>query len=283
MLRTQVQSTRVANTSALTLHKWFGARVSLQRLLGLLGTLACALALAGCVSTVPDSKYSVDEEKALSSHVELALKYIESKNRESARHHLRRAFEIDSNSVDATFAMAMLYQLEGEPKLAEEYFKKTLRIDSHYTRARNNYGAFLYSRERYKEAYEQFEIASEALDYDNRAEVMVNLGRTALELQEPEKAMAAFERANRINAGLPVVKYELAELHFAEGDYASAKRYLDAYSQIARPAPQTLLLGIKLERIFGNKDREASYAMVLKNKYPYSSEYLEYKQLIQEQ
>ncbi|WP_232301186.1 type IV pilus biogenesis/stability protein PilW [Gilvimarinus agarilyticus] len=283
MLRTQVQSKLAAKTKVRFAHRQASPRALWQRGLAMLSALLCTLVLSACVSTVPDSKYSVDEDKALSSHVELALKYIESKNRESARHHLRRAFEIDSNSVDATFAMAMLYQLEGEPKLAEEYFKKALRIDSHYTRARNNYGAFLYSYERYDEAYEQFEKASKELDYDNRAEVMVNLGRTALKLDEPEKAQAAFERANRINAGLPVVKYELASLHFAEGDYAAAKRYLDAYGQIARPAPQTLLLGIKLERIFGNKDREASYAMVLKNKYPYSSEYLEYKQLLQEQ
>lgn len=246
-------------------------------------SLLCALLLSACVSTVPESKYQVNEDKALSSHVELALKYIESKNRESARHHLRRAFELDRNSVDATFAMAMLYQLEGEPKLAEEHFKKTLRMNSEYTRARNNYGAFLFSHERFEEAFEQFETASEALDYDNRADVMVNLGRTALKLDRPEKAKAVFERANRINAGIPAVKYELAALYFEQGDYAAAKRYLDAYGQIARPAPQTLLLGIKLERIFGNKDREASYAMALKNKYPYSQEYLEYKQITQAQ
>jgi type IV pilus assembly protein PilF len=254
-----------------------------KRLSALAAALVGVLLLSACVSTVPDSKYQVDEDKALSSHVELALKYIESKNRESARHHLRRAFEIDDNSVDATFAMAMLYQLEGEPKLAEEYFKKTLRLDSHYTRGRNNYGAFLFAHGRYKEAYEHFVVASEALDYDNRARVMVNLGRTALQLDKPERAMAAFERANRINAGMPAVKYELADLNFKQGDYAAAKRYLEAYRQIARPAPQTLLLGIKIERIFGNKDREASYAMVLKNKFPYSKEYLEYKQILQEQ
>ncbi|WP_232305508.1 type IV pilus biogenesis/stability protein PilW [Gilvimarinus polysaccharolyticus] len=273
----------IAKAEALNVSSTMTALCAVRRLLSVFIGVLCALVLSACVSTVPASKYQVDEDKALSSHVELALKYIESKNRESARHHLRKAFELDSNSLDATFATAMLYQLEGEPKLAEEYFKKTLRQDSGYTRARNNYGAFLFGRERYAEAYDQFYRASEALDYDNRAEVMVNLGRTALKLNEPEKAKEAFERANRINAGMPAVKYELAALYFEQGDYASAKRYLDAYGQIARPAPQTLLLGIKLERIFGNKDREASYVMALKNKYPYSQEYLEYKQITQEQ
>lgn len=256
---------------------------SLKRICQSIIALTATLVLAGCVSTVPPSKYQVDEERALDSHVQLALKYIEAQNRESARHHLRKAFEIDRKSVEATFAMAMLYQLEGEPKMAEEYFKRTLKLDRDYTRARNNYGAFLFGRERYKEAYEQFEIASEDLDYDNRAQAMVNLGRTAIKLDKPERAEAVFEHANRLNAAMPTVKYELAALNFAQNDYAEAKKYLAAYEQIARPVPQTLLLGIKVERIFGNKDKEASYALLLKNQYPYSAEYLEYKQMLENQ
>lgn len=238
-----------------------------------------ALLLAGCVSTGEESKFELDRDKALQSHVNLALKYIESKNRESARHHLRRAFELDSDSVDATFAMAMLYQLEGESKHAEEYFEKALDLDEDYTRARNNYGAFLFEQGRYQDAYEQFTIAVKDLDYDNRAQALVNLGRTALKLDKRQRAEASFEHANRLNPGLAVVKYELASLYFDEGDYAKAKQYLDAFDQIAKPVPQTLLLDIKIERIFGNKDAEASHALILKNQYPYSPEYLEYKQM----
>ncbi len=243
--------------------------------------LGLAFLLSACVSTMPPSKYQVDEQKALDSHVTLALKYIESQNRESARHHLRKAFEIDSDSVEATFAMAMLYQLEGEPEMAEEYFKKTLRLDSDYTRARNNYGVFLYSRERYEDAYEQFEAAAADYDYDNRAQAMVNLGRTAMHLDRLEKAESVFLQANRLNPAMPTVKYELASLYFEQKNYAQAKTYLEAYDQIARPAPQTLLLGIKLERIFGNQGKEDSYALLLKNRYPYSEEYLEYKQMLE--
>ena len=236
------------------------------------------LCLSACVSTRNDTA-EVDEEKALESHVNLALKYIDSKNRESARHHLRRAFELDKNSVDANFAMAMLYQLEGEPKLAEEYFKKTLRMNKNHTRARNNYGVFLYGYERYEEAYAEFEIAANDLDYDKRAEALMNQGRAALKIDRIEKAEAAFEQGNRLAPNLPQLKYELAALNYEQRDFSDAKRYLAQYERIARPAPQTLLLGIKIERVFGNKDKESSYALMLKNTYPYSREYLEYTQM----
>lgn len=244
--------------------------------------VALCISLGACVSTRTDTA-DVDEDRALESHVMLALKYIENKSRESARHHLRRAFEIDSRSPDATFAMAMLYQLEAEPELAEEHFKKTLRLDKHHTRARNNYGVFLYGRERYEEAYEQFEIAAADLDYNNRAQAMMNQGRAALKLDMPEKAGALFEHANQLNANVPSIKYELAQLNYQQRDYAAARRYLDEYESIAPATPATLLLGIKIERIFENKDKEASYALSLKNRFPYSQEYLEYKRLADEQ
>ncbi|MBU2887306.1 type IV pilus biogenesis/stability protein PilW [Gilvimarinus agarilyticus] len=238
--------------------------------------------LVACVSTQESSKYQINEDKALESHVTLALKYIDSKNRESARHHLRRALDLDSRSIDANFALAMLYQLEGEMELAEKQFKKTLRLDRADSRTHNNFGALLFNQGRFEEAYKQFEYASEDLDYKGRPQALVNLGRTALKLDKVEKAQAAFENAARLSPAMAVVKYEIASLYFSQGEYKSAKQYLAAYEQIARPMPQSLLLGIKIERMFDNVNKEASYALLLKNKFPYSKEYLEYKSILEQ-
>jgi|SRR5690554_658080 len=243
--------------------------------------ITLCLFLGACVSTRNETA-QVDSGRALESHVTLALKYIQDKNRESARHHLRRAFEIDRRSVDATFAMAMLYQLEAEPELAEEHFKRALRLNSKHTRARNNFGVFLYDQARYEEAYQQFEQAAADLDYNNRAQVMMNQGRAALKLDMIDKGKALFEHANQLNTNLPALKYELAQLSYQQEDYAAARRYLDAYEGIARPTAASLLLGIKLERRFDNKDKEASYALLLKNRFPYSQELLEYQRLAEE-
>ena len=71
---------------------------------------------------------------------------------------------------------------------------------------------------------------------------------------------------------------ELAEIYFDEENYAESKRYLDQYLLFAdRQSPQSLWLGIRIERIFGNKDKEASYALALRNLHPYSNEYLQYQ------
>lgn len=245
-----------------------------------LGLLLLVLGLSACVSQ--RSGQQVDRSAAMDTYVQLANAYIESGNREAARHHLRRAFDLERNSVPANAAMAMLYQMEGEPELAEERFRWVLRRDSGFSQARNNYAAFLFGQERYQEAFTQFERVSRDLDYEHRDRALLNLGRTALILDKPERAKAAFEHAHTLNRRLTPVLLELAEVAFNEQDYAQAKRYLDQYGERTRHSARSLLLGIKIERIFGNRDQEASYALALRNRFPYSNELLEYQRLTNE-
>lgn len=238
--------------------------------------------LAGCAtghkSNTGKATNQIDKSKSLALHIQLAQGYIDKGNRESARHHLRKAAEIDKNSADAMEAMARLYQLEGEPALAEETFKKAIKSKKNFTLANNNYGVFLFGAKRYEEALVQFELAASDLDYDGRASALVNVGRTALSLGKNERAKAAFEHAAVLDRGLAEPHIELAALSFNNQEYADAKRSLDRYQALGQQSSRALLLGIRLERVFGNKDKEASYLLVLKNRYPYSKEYLEYKQ-----
>jgi type IV pilus assembly protein PilF len=45
-------------------------------------------------------------------------------------------------------------------------------------------------------------------------------------------------------------------------------------------SPESLLTGIQLARYFNEWDREASLALVLKNQYPESDQYQQYKALM---
>lgn len=237
--------------------------------------LALMLVLVGCVTKTAGPE--VDHEQALDTHIQLTLAYIENRNRDSARHHLRRAQDLDSRSARVMAAEAMLFQLEGEYDRAEQSFQRALRRDRQLTSARNNYAAFLYERERYDEAYEQFEIVSQDLDYGNRPRALMNLGRSALQLGNERRAMSAFEQAHRLDPELSGVLLELAELYYNNEQYADAKRYLDRYAEVTRHSARSLLLGIRIERLFGNKDQESSYVLSLRNRFPYSDEYLEYQ------
>jgi type IV pilus assembly protein PilF len=252
-------------------------------LLSFKSVLICVLVsflLVGCVSEQISGKAKTgpDKGKALELHIQMALGYVDKGNREAARHHLTKAFEIDKNSAAAINAMAMLYQLEGELPLAEEQFKLALKHDKNLTIAHNNYGIFLYNQKRYPEAYTQFELAAADLAYMNRSQALTNVGRAALKLNNEARAQAAFEHACILDKRNADAFIELADINFQKQEYADAKRNLDVYASLADHTPRSLMLGIRLERVFGNKDKEASLALILKNNFPYSKELLDYKQ-----
>lgn len=236
------------------------------------------LSLSACVTTLPGEASKANLESARQTYVRLGLGYLRGGDRDAARQNFKKALEIDKNSPGALDGMAMLYQLEAMDKKAEEYFKKAIRADRNFSRGRNNYGSFLYEQGRYQEAYDQFERAAANLEYDSRPIALMNLGRTALKLGDVDRAESALKHALSLDPNVTTAMVELADIYFSQQSYAEAKKYIDMYGQKTRHSARTLWLGIRLERIFGNRDKEASYALALKNLHPYSQEFLKYKQ-----
>ncbi len=242
--------------------------------------LVALIVLSGCVQTTYPKPRVVDKKKSLESYITLGMAYLQRDDRDSARRNFERALSINGNSYEAHNGMGLLYQLTGEVDLAEKSFKRSLKQKSDFTQARVNYGVFLYQQKRYQEAFESFERSSKDLTFDRRALALAYVGQTALKLDNRARAKSAFEHALNVDNTLSLAMIELALLNFDDQDYASSKRLLDQYTTVARPSPKSLWLGIRIERIFGNKDKEASYALALKNLHPYSKEYLEYKKLL---
>ncbi|UTA49179.1 type IV pilus biogenesis/stability protein PilW [Simiduia sp. 21SJ11W-1] len=245
--------------------------VKITVLLAILGLMS------GCITTMEKDAPKMKPEKALETHIRLGLGYIGENNLDSARFHLNKAAEIKPSDPGVLNGKGLLYQLEGEPGLAEKAFKEALRRDRDFTQARLNYATFLYGKERYQEAYENYEIASEDLNYDRRATALYGLGMAAKKLGRNERALAAFNHSVLLQRNFSASHLELADFYLQQKDYAKAKQHLTAYEVYSRPSARSLWLGIQIERIFGNKDKEASQALSLKSLYPYSQEYLEYK------
>ncbi len=240
--------------------------------------LVSLIFLSACVNTVDGvEKRQIDEGKVLINEINLGMKYLGIRDREGARIHFEKALKIDKKSAEAVNGMALVHQMEGEVELAEASFKHSLTLRSEFPMGNNNYGSFLYGQKRFEDAYQQFSIASSVVGYRGRAGALTNLGRTALKLQRPEKAQASLEQAIMLDPRQSLALIELAELHFDQQDYSSSKKNLDQFGRVSKPTARSLWLGIRIERIFGNKDKEASYALALKNLHPYSKEYLNYK------
>ncbi len=184
----------------------------------------------------------------------------------------------DASNADAHAALAVAFQIEMEPELAEQEYKKALANSDGDSRIRNNYGSFLYEQGRYQDAYEAYSVAASDNMYAERAKVFGNLGRTAQKLNKPQLAKQHFEKSLRLSRNQPEVLFELAQIAYEEKQYVPARDYYQRYSKMVNEQDaRGLLLGIRLANIFEDRDTAASYGLQLKRLYPGSPEYRQYQ------
>jgi len=240
--------------------------------------LLAASLLAGCVSTgnVDPMKTNEGRDEARSAYVQLGLGYLQQGQTERAKVPLKKALELDSSDADAHAALALVFQIEMEPKLADEHFRKALSVRRDDARLLNNYGSFLFEQQRYAEAMERYTQASQDSLYPERSRVFENLGLTALQLKQREQAKAYFERSLRLNSRQPRALIEMAQLSYEDKHYVPARGYYESYLALAPQDARSLLLGVRLAKIFEERDNAASLGLQLKRLYPGTPEYKQY-------
>lgn len=252
---------------------------STSRTTALLATLLVSTALAGCVSTTTGGfTTKASPEEAVEKRVQLARQYIGDRNWEDAKRNLKMAQKIDADNADVHEAFALVYQSTGEYELAEENFKKSIRMDRGCSRCRNNYAAFLYSRGSYQAAVKQLEMVVDDTLYEARPRAFTNLGLARLKVDDKPGAEQAFRRAVAMDRLNSIALLELASLRLEAADYDGASQFYETYKLAVRQqSARALWLGVRLARQIGDRDAEASYALALSNLYPDSEEYRAYK------
>jgi len=256
-----------------TTRKWLG------QVLRWGGLVAAAWCLAACVTTTQGAfTDKADPKEALKLRVELARKYIGEGDWENAKRNLKIAYDMDPDNAEVHEAFALVYQSTGEFELAEQSYKTAIRLRKNFSRARNNYAAFLFSQGRYQDAEKQLEYVVQDSLYQGRPLAFVNLGLCREQLFDYQGAEEAFRRALTMDRTNSIALLELAQIHFDAGDFSLAEKYYGTYRSVVRQqSARGLWLGIRLARKSGNSDAEASYALALANLYPDSPEYETYK------
>lgn len=237
------------------------------------------LLLSACVTTekgVFTTKAS--DDKALDYSVQAARSYIRDENWESARRHLKNALELDGKNAEVHEALALVFQNTGELELADSHYKRAVGYASKESRVSYNYGVFLYGQKRYKEAVRQFEEVTKDTLYERRSAAFYNLGRSYTKVDSHVKAEQALRRSYLINKRSPSVMLALADALYVIENYPESQRFYKKYrNYVKKQSAKGLWLGIRLADQYGDRDALASYVLALKNLYPRSKEYLDYR------
>ena len=244
----------------------------LKAALKLLG-LVVVIALSACSST-PDIKPDTNEgpDSLAETNLKLGIGYLQQGQRDLALSKLQRAVELDPRLAKAHSALAVLYDQAGQSDLALKHAERAVSFDPQDASSHLNYGAFLCKQNQLTQADAQFQMVFKNPLNVSPEFAYENAGVCVMRVPDPAKAEQYFRNALQLNPRLPISLYQMAVLHYQTERYLPARAYLQRYSEVSQHTPQSLWLGIKVERQLGDKNTASGYALQLKSNFPDSEE-----------
>ncbi len=222
-------------------------------------------ALAACSTASED----VRNTRSATVHTELAGLYFERAQPGVALEEIDLAIQADPNYAPAYNMRGLIHMSLREDKEAEADFQKSLRIDKTDSDAHNNYGWFLCQRNREKEAIPHFMAAVKNPLYLTPSRAYLNAGICSRQAGNNKDAEEFVQKALVVQPGMPQALLMMAELNFANGDYASAKKYFTKFSgSNENLTAEQLWFAVRIERKVGDRISEASFATQLRKRFP---------------
>lgn len=218
--------------------------------------------IGGCASS-EEPRYKTSLKKASQVNAQLGANYMQSGELQRADSKLRKALEQDSDNVDAHTAFALLNMRLDKPDTARSHFEKALDLDPDSPNIHNNYGTFLCDEGEYDKGIAQFLKAAENRLYDTPAYAYANAGRCARAAGRDDEARDYLRQALRVNPRLPTALIESSELALEADEPKQAADYFSRYSEVAQHGPETLWLGVRIERSLGDRKAAKEYGLQL--------------------
>lgn len=231
-------------------------------------TLSLLSACAGTTNPYDTDSSATNQARA---HTELGAAYFQERKYEIALDEFNIAVKIDDDYAMAYNGLGMVNAAIGETAKADAAFKKALQLQPKSSESHNNYGNFLCNNGRYDESIFHFLESVKNPLYTTPHLAYTNAGICATRKKDLVRAEQYFTKALQIQPLTYAAAYQLANLQFNRGEVKTAATTLQN-TLVASPSPEVLWLGIKIERILGNKDNEASYAIQLRKQFPNAAE-----------
>ena len=242
--------------------------------------LAGAITVSGCATPqaepTQDSVVTEFDEpesrKRARIRMELAVGYFEQGKTNIALDELKQVIAIDPSYADAYNLRGLIYMQLNDARLAEESFRRAVVLNPRDANTLHNLGWLQCQQRRFDEADQTFQQALGNPLYPERAKTLMAQGLCQARAGKSEVAERTLAKAYELDAGNPIVGYNLANLLFARGDMPRAQFYIRRLNNSELANAESLWLGIKVERKLGDKLAMAQLADQLKKRFPRSRE-----------
>jgi type IV pilus assembly protein PilF len=270
-------------------------KMSTSRSLGLLGMMAFALALvatlAGCAvegagsgatTSTGDIVTASDETEASKRarvRLELAAAYFGRGQMTTALDEVKLALVADPNNGPAFNLRGLIYANLGNDQLADESFRRALKINPRDTDTMQNYAYYMCRKERHEEADAMFARAIAIANNNELGRILLAQGVCQAFAGKLEAAQATLHHAFKVDPKNPAISVTLSEVLYRSGEFQRARFYIRRVN--AQPelvSAQTLWLASKIEHGIGNPSGSQSFGDRLVSRFPNSAEAALYRQ-----
>jgi type IV pilus assembly protein PilF len=201
-------------------------------------------------------------------HTDLGAGYYERGQMDVALEELNTAVRIDPNYARAYTVFGLVYATLGDDRKAEQSFAQALQLAPTDSDAHHNWGWYLCTHKREREALAEFEVAVRNPLYRAPEVALVNAGRCSQALGDVGTAENYFRRALGVQPGNPLASLGMAQIAYKDGRYDQARTWMKGVMLTTNPPPEGLRLGMCVERKLGDRQAELSYVSQLRNRYP---------------
>ena len=229
-----------------------------------------ALTLASCASSPPSDETS-KARRAAETNTELGRQYIARGEYEVALDKLKRAIAHDKTYAPAHTVLAFLYENLNDDEMAGKEYREAVRYDPDAGPVNNNYGAFLCSQNKWREAERYFETALKDPFYATPELATTNAGLCALGAGDLDKADKYLRQSIEYDANLPEALLGLGNLNYQQAQYLRARAFLQRYEAVAPHTAESLELAYRIERELGDEQAAERYRRELIQSFPNSN------------
>lgn len=244
----------------------------MERMMRVLILLATLLAVAACTTSDRSGRFDKSDEEAATINARLGASYLQAGDLQEANEKLKRALEQDPSNANAHAMYALLQMRLEKPGEAEDHFERALSLNPDNLSVKNNYATLLCERGEHDAAIDLFLEVAENRLYERPAAAYANAGTCARDAGRDEDARTYLRRALDTDSSFRRPLLELAELSFDNRRADQAADYLDRYHDAARPSASSLWLGVRIERMRGDREAAERYGRSLVRNFPDSDQ-----------
>jgi type IV pilus assembly protein PilF len=257
-----------------------------------LGAVLIATLLAGCAATEgggsaarqDDGVRSRDPDTGVvgemrdartraKAHADLAGAYFELGNLGVALEEARIAMQADPGYAPAYNVLGLVNMELKDNAAADANFRRGLQLAPQEPDLNHNYGWFLCQTGREEQSIQWFLNAIRNPLYQTPAKSFAAAGRCLVK-RNPTEAASYFDRALRLDPNSLQALLPYAELLYRRGQLEEAKVLVMRFNRLVPDGtPESLWLGVRIERKLGDRLAEATLANQLRRRYAGSTEY----------